>query len=166
MPGRCRSSPREWGCFCLFTLAIHEASVFPTRVGVFPYGAGSGRLSYESSPREWGCFSGTPITIGLLVVFPELPPVLWTEQAGKLGAFRPSRFVASRNAKDLEMAGFSLRPKKAAPDCPWIGDLLAIHPRLSARTKTEDPGDPIRQNQFPEAFDSPALNATARCCRT
>ena len=32
---RIRSSPREWGCFCYHRPAIHCATVFPARVGVF-----------------------------------------------------------------------------------------------------------------------------------
>ena len=71
------SSPRQWGCF-LDSHAIHlRGNVFPTPVGVFPWGffalsfsmclphASGGvslcntleRIERESSPRQWGCFS-------------------------------------------------------------------------------------------------------------
>ena len=70
------SSPRPWGCFCLFPACSHKKLVFPTPVGVFPsiprfafvFGglphARGGvstpalftRRSLRSSPRPWGCF--------------------------------------------------------------------------------------------------------------
>ena len=73
---QCGSSPRSWGCFSGLTLVCQQAAVFPTLVGVFPYGApllplvpslpharGGVSLSVlwvdsesASSPRSWGCF--------------------------------------------------------------------------------------------------------------
>src|SRR5476649_1273103 len=76
LPGRCRSSPRTWGCFYDTLEKYQLYRVFPTHVGVFlspalvrpsgqslPHARGgvsafifnSGSLD-QSSPRTWGCF--------------------------------------------------------------------------------------------------------------
>ena len=71
-----RSSPRPWGCFRAALVAMMQAKVFPTPVGVFlnlhtfslrrfrlPHARGG--VSFRglyfaalrgSSPRPWGCF--------------------------------------------------------------------------------------------------------------
>ena len=84
------SSPRPWGCFRGFHLQSLFRSVFPTPVGVFPYGLRTepftGGLPHArggvsivkainekrllSSPRPWGCFSRSPPAWGGRGVFP------------------------------------------------------------------------------------------------
>ena len=73
MPG---SSPRAWGCFCLYQTTARQPTVFPTCVGVFlvpvptvrtfeslPHVRGGVSAKHRvvshsclSSPRAWGCF--------------------------------------------------------------------------------------------------------------
>ena len=84
------SSPRAWGCFCLWLSPRTWEAVFPTCVGVFPtvphpavavgslphvrggvsFLMSSGSLRISSSPRAWGCFctGAHPYAVG--AVFP------------------------------------------------------------------------------------------------
>ena len=84
------SSPRTWGCFCIFFELNSSTSVFPTHVGVFPAcqscprgspslphaRGGVSMTSYTapagvvSSPRTWGCFYDVSPTPSARAVFP------------------------------------------------------------------------------------------------
>ena len=85
-----QSSPRPWGCFCLYSCSSPSLLVFPTPVGVFltfisgipapnslPHARGgvSGGAQgvfvlRQSSPRPWGCFLGLCGHGGSPLVFP------------------------------------------------------------------------------------------------
>ncbi len=88
--GSRRSTPRPWGCFCLWSKCRSQQEVFPTPVGVFlqkgytppcgprlPHARGgvSGlpcrqRATTMSSPRPWGCFCRPGLRAQLPAVFP------------------------------------------------------------------------------------------------
>ena len=88
--GRCKSSPRPWGCFHKRHAEPFRTLVFPTPVGVFPVRQTPGWLNFRlpharggvsqaalnwsasltSSPRPWGCFWKRPHRESSPAVFP------------------------------------------------------------------------------------------------
>ena len=123
------SSPRSWGCFQRPGVFPAFCIVFPTLVGVFPWGRckhcgcfglpharggvslaiQNGRWVSTSSPRSWGCFHIYFRTLRDVPVFPTLVGVfLSISRPGSMVAGLPhARGGVSAGLEKLEKAGKS-----------------------------------------------------------
>ena len=82
------SSPRSWGCFHGDQNLRSRACVFPTLVGVFPFGLTTKAESVGSSPRSWGCFRAHQQGGQTSCVFPTLVGVFLGDQLCDLCHYR------------------------------------------------------------------------------